>query len=206
MFLAYLIIILISCIGYIHQKKRLPDSFKYLFMLLVFTLIIEISKFLLEKNGINKNPLEHLYQVIELPLLSIVFYNMIENPVIKLAIKRMAIFLPIVFLASSLFVEGLMNENTISFIIESIIIIFYSVIYIWEIYMDTKVENPLKVSFVWICTGFLLYYAGTFFQMGLHDYFSRKNPSLAESLGYINKVFNYLLYILFIIGFYAGNR
>jgi len=53
----------------------------------------------------------------------------------------------------------------------------------------------------WVCTGILFFFAGTFFQMGLHSFLFRTNRELANRLYVINHLLNILLYGLLTVGF-----
>ena len=84
----------------------------------------------------------------------------------------------------------------------SIIVIFYGLRYIYQLYdSPPETSSLLTVPFFWINTGNLFFYCGTFFQMGLNSYIDSLDSNLAADLQIINKALNYTLYIFYFIGF-----
>lgn len=201
MFYAY-VLLLVFCLFFYYQKKNLfPDYYKYIHYLLVFVLLVELIKEFFKRKGININPLNHFYEVIELILLSFFFYYLLDNKKIKKLIISIGPLLLVAYIVISIFVEGVYNNNTFSFISESIVMSFFSAVFFFELYISTVEKKVIDNPAFWICAGILIYNCGTFFQMGLHNYLEKRNHTLAEQLKIINYVLNYFLYATYLAGF-----
>jgi hypothetical protein len=102
----------------------------------------------------------------------------------------------------SIWVEGIFNPNTASFIIGSILIILYSILYKYQLFTSPPTKESLLINpFFWINTANLFFYCGTFFQMGLDSYIRKGNAALADQLHIIIYGLNYMLHLLYLIGF-----
>jgi hypothetical protein len=201
MFELYILLLFGCLVAYFVNRKNLPASFLNLAMLLIVAIGFELIKQF--QWGVNQNLhfLDHLYQPIEFTLLSSVYYHTFNNPFFKKTIiVFITVFLVFAFIAS-VFIEGIGQENTASFLLESFLLVVLSCLYIFELFEKPLFDNLLKIPFFWINTGILFYCAGTFFQMGLHSYFTARNPKLAEQLRLISHILNYFLYANFLTGF-----
>lgn len=206
MFLIYIALMLSALLIYIGNRKNLPGSFVFLALLLALTLISELVKIFLKRHEINTSFMDHFFQPAEFVLISTVYYHAFYGLRNKSMVKIMIpLFIVAAFFVST-FIDGWNAMNRSSFLMESFILVVYAVIYMLEILNKPANENLLKKPFFWVNTGILFYCSGTFFQVGLHEYFENRNPALAKELNLINQVLNYLLYSSFIAGFLCRTR
>jgi hypothetical protein len=168
--------------------------------LFITIIVFETCGEVLDYYQINNYFLDHIYQLIELTLLSVIFWYVIDSPSFRQLNKTVTLTYWVVALFCSLYLEGFDYENKISFFLGSLIIIFYSFRYIYRLYsVPPGQENLLANPFFWIVTAHLFYYYGIFFYMGLKSFI--KDESMRERLRVINMGLNYTLYILYLIGF-----
>jgi hypothetical protein len=201
-FFLYSLLIIACLVAYQLNKQSLPSYLRYLQYLLAIALFFEVGSEILTVRNINSNFIDHLYQPIELILLSALYYHAL-NKNSHMTIIRLGV--PVALSASlilSVWIEGIFNPNTASFIIGSIFIILYSVLYKYQLFASPPTKESLLVNPIfWINTANLFFYCGTFFQMGLDSYIRKGNASLADELHIINHGLNYMLYVLYLIGF-----
>jgi len=182
------------------NRLHLPPFFKYFNFLFIVVIVFEILGEILKYYGLANYFLDHLYQPIELTILSIIYKRAIRS----YPFQKIIIFIIVLFWFVSLYysfnVEGVENENKFSFFLGSFIVIFYSYRYIFELYTDPPAKGSLLNNpFFWIVTANLFYYYGIYFYMGLRNFIT--DESMRDKLKIINMSLNYALYILYLIGF-----
>lgn len=196
-YIALVIACLVACSIY---RKFIPRYYKYFQILLSSIIVFEVAGYLLPTP--YNNILDHLYQPFEFTFISLIYRETIKGETFKNCIKYLIPIFWVVAIILSVAVEGITSYNTYSFILGSVIIIFYGLRYIYELYDSPPETNSLlTVPFFWINTGNLFFYCGTFFQMGLNSYIDSLDPDMATGLQVINKALNYALYIFYFIGF-----
>lgn len=198
----YILLIIACLVAYLLNKQSFPSYFINFLYLFIAVIVFELTALALQSIDVNHNFLDHLYQPVEVTLLSVVYYHVIPYRSFK---KMMFFIIPLFWmfcLYASVFAEGITEPNTISFIAGSIIIIFYSMVYLVQLFTEppTK-DNLLAIPFFWINTGHLFFYFGTFFQMGMDTYIRSIDFALAEKLVVINYALNFTLYLLYLNGF-----
>lgn len=199
-FYIYLGIVFACLVSYLLNRQAFPSYFKNFSYLFVAIIIFELAGLLLPEK--HNNLLDHIYQPIEITLLSIIYWHIIESKEMKKVVLYSTTIYWLFCAFSSLLLEGIYSQNTLSFISGSVIIAFYSLCYVYQLYSQPpKAESLLVNTFFWINTAHLFFYYGTFFQMGLDAYIKDRDAALARKLEVINFALNYTLYILYLIGF-----
>lgn len=188
--------------AYLLNKQSFPSYFINFLYLFIVVIVFELAALVLENAGVNHNFLDHLYQPLEISLLSGVYYHVVPDPrfkrIVIIAVPAFWIFAAY----ASIVLEGIGEPNTISFVAGSIIIIFYSMVYVVQLFTTPPLQdNLLSIPFFWINTGHLFFYFGTFFQMGMDSYIRSVDLALANKLVVINYALNFTLYLLYLNGF-----
>ena len=73
-------------------------------------------------------------------------------------------------LTNMLFIQGISNTTSYTFIIRSLTFIVISLLYFYVLIRELPTESITKLPMFWINTAFLLYYSGVFFQWLVLDY------------------------------------
>jgi len=201
MFKAYVLLLLICLAIFLINKKKLPPYFVYLGWLVAVIIVFEPLKMYLQEREVNINPLNHLYHFIELWLLCLTYYNYFSDRFLKKIILIILAVLTLAYPLISFFVEGIFNDCNLGFLINSILMIIFSLVFFYDLYSSNAEIKVLSFGFFWINCGTLIYTCGTFFQMGLSSYVKNLNEQLADDLNIINHVLNYFLYFTYAAGF-----
>lgn len=201
MFQAYILLLLLCLCVYLINRKKLPPYFVFLGWLIAVVIVDELVSVYLNTIGLNSNPLDHLYQLFEICLLSLVYYHELKNKTLKKIIIAALVFVSIFYPVSSFILEGIYNDCMLSYLINGILIIFLSLAFFGEMYFRKSEINILSYGFFWINSGNLVYCSGSFLQMGLNTYIKDFNPALSNELIVINHVLNIFLYATYLIGF-----
>jgi len=162
-------------------------------------LLFESFDFLVDKT--TSNILDHLYEPIEFTIITLIYSKTIHYKWFKLAKFPIIFSFWLLAIILSIFIEGLVERNMLSFIIGSFGTIVYAFIYKYQLFTTPPTKESLfRLSFFWINTAHLFFYLGTFFQMGMDTYLHAKAPETAYDLFLINYIMNYTVYGLYIIG------
>lgn len=199
MFTIYITLLCACFLCFIMNRKKLPHYFAFCGVLVFVVIGTELIK-----QQVDANPVNHLYQLVELWLISLMYYEYYKenkNYFIVTALPLLLIVLTTLHLFISFYVEGIYNESTLGFIVNSLLTILLSTFFFYDLYSKNTEINIASYGFFWINAGNLLYACGTFFQMGLYAYVKKINPVLADELNLINQVLNYFLYVTYLVGF-----
>lgn len=202
-YFTYFLLLFVCLTILIIRKQNLKGNFIYLFCLLTSAIIVEGINYLWDLANNKQFLVFHLYQPIEYIILGLLYYRLIINK----KIKRILLFsIPIYVLfciVISLTKQPITELDTYAFNTEAILLIIVTSIYLLQI-ANKEIETSMYMNpLFWVSLGLLVFYAGTFFQMGLHNLIKSGNPDLAKKLYIINYFLNYLMYLLFCVGFYV---
>lgn len=197
---AYLLV-LTFCLGVaLSQRGYLDGNFRWLFWLVVVTWVVDVAGTLL-RNTINNHPLYHVFQPVEYGLFAMYYFHTLRHPVVRKLIQ-LSIGLMVVFsIINALFFQSIWTQNSHSFMLEATLLLVWSGVYFFQLYTNFIPQKLWELPEFWVSTGILFFYAGSFFQMGLHRYIVQVDEALARKLWVINLLLNILLYSLITVGF-----
>lgn len=197
-FLVYYILMLVtSILGIVFFNKK--RNLQSLFILLPISLSTELLVEFLIYKGKNFYPLYHFYEIIDFFLLCLLFYKNRNFSGVG--------YLPVFFYISFLFfisIIYLLNPSisqypSIHYSIESFLLITLSIRFLWTI--EPQNSNTLiETGMFWVASGLILFHSGIFIVNGSFNYLIKGSPESLILKDWINMVFNYILYIFFIIG------
>lgn len=163
------------------------------------------------KAGVQNNLfLFHIYTPIEYSILSLLYANVISNPVTK---KIIAYSIPLFItlsVLSALFVQHITENNSFITILESLLVLSWSLFFLREVLLLRQVTVLQQFPMFWICVGILFYFTGSLITEGMMNYLIKHSIPLAQRIYSFGYIFKYVLFTLLIIGafcaFAAGNR
>lgn len=187
------------CFGISTFSLRQISKNIFLFLLLFFSVLVELFTMIFEFRNENHFFLYHFFTPVEYCLLSL--YCLISLKMKRLK-KVIMITLPLFFCFSiiSLFFDNLVNFPSITNSIESLLLI------IWSTYVLITIEpvigKPIQsIPEFWIALAILIYFTGTFFYNGGYNYLKYYNHKVAKSnFNIINSIFNCIFYVLMSYG------
>lgn len=196
--------VLIICVlvGFYHQNA-LNKPVRYIFWLVCITLLVEsIGLYNLKVAHKSVEWLYDSFLFVEYALMALYFRDIIVSVPTK---KAITVSVPILFswiLVSFIFSREMFLWTSISFLLVAFLLCIYSCIYLRQM-LQVHIEDHLSQNpHFWISTGILFFYAGTFFQSGLHKYLATVDRETANQLYMIiNHMLNIILYSLFTYGF-----
>lgn len=180
--------------------KFLTENFRWLFYLICVTWVVETLGYFI-KYQVNTNPMYHAFQPVEYTLYSLFFLETLRKSLVKVFVTFSIGLYALFAICNVLFFQSLHIPGSYNFILEASLLLTWTLVYFYELYVFFKPQKLWQVPEFWVCTGILFFFAGTFFQMGLHSYLIRTNRELANQLYVINHLLNILLYSLITVGF-----
>lgn len=202
----YLSVLLTSWMISIWCRKS-DSSIRIFPWLLSFSIITEvIVNILYQVYHANYNLIYHIYLPIEYFFLAIYFIRTNNKKLIKKIILVSVPFYVLISLFVSLRVTPLNQHPGLSFNIEGILLITWSILTLFSVDVNPVVSINKQPVF-WICFGLLLFHAGIFFFNFVYAYISTRESEMANELHQlVIKNLNYCLYIFFSVAFLCSER
>jgi hypothetical protein len=142
----------------------------------------------------------HFFTPVEYTLLATLYYQSLKGRKIK---KLVLLSIPL-FIAYSVFssvaIQKFSSNNSSTIIIESILMILWSLLFLREVLLYQEVMNLTQFAMFWITVGILFYFTGNLVIEGMLDYMIRHSMELARRIYRFSYLFSYLLFILFSVG------
>jgi hypothetical protein len=197
----YFILLAAAIIFYIiaaRNKKYYSSTIMVYLVLVLLTSIIAMS---MMYAGVKNNLfLFHIYTPIDYTILSLLYRHAVSSTITK---KIITVSIPVFILLSivfSVFVQKITENNSFITIIESLLILSWSLFYLREIMLLQQVTHLQRFPMFWICVGILFYYTGSLITEGMLNYLIKHSMLLARQVYNFSYIFKYLLFILLIIG------
>ncbi len=174
---------------------------KYVIIYIAFFLLQGAAAIAVAELSASKNNLFlfHVYNPIEYLILSYVYINSFESKAVKHAIK---VSIPIVLFVAfvlSAFVQTIDVNNTYFIMIESILMVFWSLLFIRETIILQKEDYLQQYPMFWVTIGILFYFIGNLFVEALLNYLMEQSIELSRNLYRFSFIFKYLLLILLMV-------
>lgn len=190
--------ILIPIGAAVYKYARLPLTLRYIFFYLVISACINLVAILLSYRSINNLPLLHLLTLFELFFLLYYFSELFERK-ISIVLKYVCWISLLFCLANALWLQSIFSFNSYARGLEAIIIILVSLLYF------VHVPEGQKTAWeIFIVSGLLLYYAGSFF-LYLFSNYLKKGYGLSTIVWDVNAALAVILYFLITIGIIKCN-
>ncbi len=155
---------------------------------------------------INNLPLFHIYPLIELTLLSILYQKALKSffPVRTVPVLSGTVL--IFSLINSLFIQSIFIFNSNAITLESGVLIIYSISYFIRLLKDPPVEYLDRKPMFWINCAVLIYFSGSFMIFMYSNYMLPKPKEVQMVLWSIHAVLNIVMYLLYSIALWVRER
>lgn len=192
----------------IWQRRAFQDrAFLVLLIYLVFKFIIDFIMFDWAAHKINSVILYNVSVPIRYLLTSWIYYIKLEKRSNKISVLATMPFFVIFsvwdIIHTNPRLEDLHNHSMVlySTTVESLLILFWILLYFYHVIRSLKIPNLLTYPFFWICSGLLLYYSSFLFIAPVLHYSSKWEHWLEIGFLYdVPYIFETVSIILFSIG------
>jgi len=198
MWYLYISLILLVIVLAAVRRKYLPRELSIIFIVVIIALVCEVIRY------IQPNPyITHAYCFTELLLLGL-YYIEIAREQRKLVIAGLGLGVAVELFLILTRQGFLAQASNIDNAIFNVIIVFWVIIYYFNL-----IKKPITHSITydynfWINCGHLLFYSCTIIYFGARSYF--EDNELYKKLSYINKTFNLSLYVFYLIAFWVTKK
>ncbi len=195
-------LVLTGCLGIaLWRRNHLTANLSWILYLVCVTWLVEAIGYGLLRTKQSNFWLYQALTPIEYGLLAGFFYSTLSSKIVRQAIQISIIVVVISALVYAYNV-GVHLPNSYTFMLAAALLVVWASLYFYELYHRQETYQLSQLPEFWIAAGVLVFYAGTFFQMGLFTYLVRSgNKTLADRLYFINHFLNVFLYSLYAIGF-----
>ncbi len=210
-----IILTLLPLILIAKRRAYIDPSLRLLMGFLLFKFIMDLFMFHYAAFRINNLVFANALVVARYCLLSSMFYFKFESR----SFKRYIFPSVLLFIAFTLWDIFHTNPSIIdlhqhrvvmyAMTVEALLMIFWTLLYFFEVIRSLKIPSLLTFPFFWICSGLLLYYSTLIFIAPTFYYFFRWNKLL--DIGFLDRIpyiFEIVSVILFSIGisFFSPHR
>src|SRR6476661_8764469 len=203
----YFILLAVALVAYVLLFETHKNYKRFILLYLILILVTSVVAFyLMDTPAKNNLVVFHVFTVLEYVVLSVLYYHELENKLFKKAMRfSIPVFVFICILLSA-FVQKITVNNSDAIILESILLVCYSLFFLRERLLQPEVPSLLQYPMFWISVGILFYFIGSLLVEGLLNYFMRHAMSLALRLYNLSYIFKYLLFILLTMGVFSEKR
>ncbi len=197
----YIFILMLGLITGLTKLRQINNSSKVFLLLLLLTLVAELTGKTLAFYGKSNFIVYHLFTPIQCCLVFLGYYYDMRN-------KLFIYFMPVIILIAtvlSIFVQQPPNFNSYFMEIELLLFSLLNINYFREL---LKIEKEVKLKdypLFWISSGLLIFSVSNIFIMGAYNFFIKSNITSSSTLNYFflyTRLFsNYIYYSSFIIAF-----
>jgi hypothetical protein len=167
--------------------------------LLALSLVVEVLRPLFD-SSVGKY--FRLFFAVEYTLLTLIISTFIHSRTKRLIMRGSIFVLVPVFIFIELYLLDQKGPyRFLDLLIGSPFICLWTILYLFETVKQEEEFEVTKNPMFWISLGNLLFFSGSFFSYGFGSYLAYKGSELADTIFWIARVLNILLYILYFIGF-----
>jgi len=198
----YLIVLFICfCIGLgsVYYNRNVPLRLKVFPWFIFLTFVVElIAKWsTIPQQAVIYN----VFTVFEFVFLFYMLYGFLAHKWIKRSLFYVNFVYPIGALINVFFIHGVYQFHTNTFLIGSVLLIFFSSYYLYELFFKKKNMKPFEHPYFWVALGILLFYSCTASMVLTFDSWQLFSPADRKLVNSILLYINMVYYSLFAIAF-----
>lgn len=193
----YYVLAGITLISYIVFFEKARNYKKYILLYTISIGLTSIAAWYLAHSPARNNLVVfHVFTILEYTILSLLYYREIRNKKVREAILISIPAFLLLHVLFSVFIQPIKSNNSYAVVLESILIIGYSLFFLRQLLLFQEVPSLLTYPMFWISVGFLFYFTGDLLLEGLQNYYLRNSMSLAVRMYKLSFIFKYVLFLL----------
>jgi hypothetical protein len=201
----FILLLIVSVIGVVRYKK-LTTPFKILSVLIILTLLLEITSEICAKKYKNNLPVSHFTVLSEYIFLSLTYYFIFKNKAIRTSIKIIMLIFIILFFVNAIFIQPYHSAFPSNmYTLEEIIYAIFSLMLFKQMLLYPLPVNIIKQSVFWFNTSILFYSTTMFFNFGLINYYIKHHLNDQVIFDFIAGI-NMIFYLLIGISIFIDNK
>ncbi len=199
-------IILLPLLIAMIKLKLLPREARRLFVYLVVDAMVSVTSSVLARYNVPNTPLYHLATIVQTVLILYFFYLVLQKKAVSVFVKWAMFLFPVTGIANSIWLQPMLEFNSYTLSLQSLMIILCSFFYWWHQEDDAELKWA-AIPLNWIVSGLLLYFSSSFllftFSNAALTYLSVENFALMWN---VHAALSIIMYVLMSIGFSKYER
>lgn len=156
--------------------------------------------------GYQNIPLMHLYVPVKFILFSMVYRYYLKGFVSTYIIMSVAVLFVLFSVVNSFFIQSVHEYNSYVRAIGAFILAVYALLWFMKTLKNLEIPRLRDEPFVWINTGAILYFSGSFFVFILSKLLLEQSVSLMAKAFWISSSLVMLFYLLIAVGFWKSKK
>jgi hypothetical protein len=179
---------------------------KFLAYLIYTSCLVELCVVYLGYQKVNNLPLLNILTMAEFTLLSLIYYHLFQEELLKRFIKiSIHVFIAFTFLFST-FVKGWYEFSDVPRAIESLILVIFSLMYFRKLLTDLNVFYIEREPAFWVSTAVLFYFSGTLFMYIFSSYLALQHTDVMKQVWHIQSMLNIIFNLLLAVGMWYSRQ
>ncbi len=188
------------------RRNFLNNELKIIFYFICNSVFFELISKTMQLYKIPNLYLFHLYVLTEFSFITWFYYEIFKK---KISTK----IIPLIFISFVIFslVDTFVWHNPFTFnsyakTLECIIIVSYTVFYLYKTFNEFQDEDPSDTPVFWINAGFLFYFSGCLFLFTFSNFILTQGKSMGMIVWALHAFFMVIMYSLISIGLWKSKR
>ena len=182
------------------KRKYLVDELKIIFFFICNGVIFEFVSTLMWYYKIPNLYLFHVYVLSEFFFISWFYYEVFKKYLSPKAIPIVFIIFVIFSLIDSFILHNPLTFNSYAKTLECIIVVFYTVFYLYKTFDEFQDEDPSDTPVFWINSGFLFYFSGCLFLFNFSNLILTQGKQMNMITWALHAFFMTIMYLLIALG------
>ncbi|MCI5080211.1 MAG: hypothetical protein MRY78_00890 [Saprospiraceae bacterium] len=194
-------VVLPALVGFIRIRK-LQLVQKAVFALALLSVLTEVIARLVRHMGNAQNIVYYGYTALEFGLLAIIFAQALPPYLTRRSVLAISFAFVGFVVLDMVWLSGVEQFNNYSTAVESLILIFFSLVFFYKTLQELQIRYLEKAPLFWISVGVLLYFSGSLFIFLFTNYVNSSNQALFIIWG-IHGIFGILLNLFYALALWT---
>ncbi|MFZ5430178.1 MAG: hypothetical protein ACOZDD_08100 [Bacteroidota bacterium] len=197
---------LLPLLAGLYRFRYLNTGLRWLLAFVIFGQLTEIAARMVVIMGYQNIPLMHLYVPVKFILFSMVYRYYLDGFVNRYVIMTVAVLFVLFSVVNSLFIQSIHEYNSYVRAIGALILAVYALLWFMKTLKNLNIPRLRDEPFVWINTGAIFYFSGSFFVFILSKLILAQSVSLMAKAFWISSSLLILFYLLIAVGFWKSKK
>lgn len=197
---------LLPLLAGLYRFRYLNTGLRWLLAFVIFGQLTEIAARMVVIMGYQNIPLMHLYVPVKFILFSMVYRYYLDGFVNRYVIMTVAVLFVLFSVVNSLFIQSIHEYNSYVRAIGAFILAVYALLWFMKTLKNLNIPRLRDEPFVWINTGAIFYFSGSFFVFILSKLILAQSVSLMAKAFWISSSLLILFYLLIAVGFWKSKK
>jgi hypothetical protein len=188
------------------QRKYLINELRIIFIFICNSVVFEFISRLMSHYKIPNLYLFHIYVLLEFLFISWFYYELFKKYISSKTIPAVYIFFVVFSLIDTFVWHNPFTFNSYAKTLECVIIVIYTVFYLYKTFDEFQDEDPSDTPVFWINAGFLFYFSGCLFLFTFSNFILTQGKPMGMVVWAIHAFFIIIMYSLISIGLWKSKR